>query len=149
MIEPTIITWIVTIFGTVIFFLLLITQLILLVKPHSQQAIDILIGKGENWRDKTHFKVAYAFAWADWLVILPLIVAGNIGVLMGHLWGYLMWLILGFISVYFSIVFYVMEKEYTYPSYGPLAYYTYFWGFYLYWGIISIVYSVIKTHNVL
>lgn len=26
---------------------------------------DILIGKGEDRRDRTHFHVSYAFAWAD------------------------------------------------------------------------------------
>ncbi|RLD25447.1 MAG: hypothetical protein DRI75_13340 [Bacteroidetes bacterium] len=149
MIEPTNITWIITIFGTVIFLLLLIAQLVILIKPHSQQAKDILIAKGEDWRDKTHFKVAFAFAWADWLVIMPLMVAGNIGVLSGQLWGYLLWIILGTISIYYSIVFYVMEKEYVYPAVGPIIYYTYLWGGFLYWGIISIVYCVLRTHNVL
>lgn len=144
MIKPTIITWIIAIFGSVIFLILLLAQLVILLKPESQKAKDILIGKGEKWRDRTHFKSAYAFAWADVLVILPLLISGNIGVLSGQYWGYVIWIALGVISVYFSIVFWVMEKEYTYPSNGPLAYYTYFWGFYMYWGIVAVIYSVLR-----
>ena len=144
MMKPTFATWIIAIFGIVTFLFLMIAQLIMILKPESQRARDILIGKGEEWRDRTHFKSAYAFAWADWLVIMPLLVAGNIGVLMGQQWGYIIWVALGSLSIYFSIVFWVMEKEYTYPSCGPLAYYTYYWGFFLYWGIAVIVYSALR-----
>lgn len=147
MIKPTIITWIVALFGSLTFLILLLAQLVILLKPKSQKAKDILIGKGEEWRDRTHFKSAYAFAWADWLVIMPLLVSGNIGVLIGQQWGYIIWIALGAISIYFSIVFWIMEKEYTYPSYGPLAYYTYFWGFFIYWGIAAVIYSIMRFNN--
>ena len=144
MIEPTIITLILAIFGVITFLPLIVAQIIMLFKPNSQKAKDLIIGKGEDWRDKTHFKSALAFAWADWFVILPLLISGIIGVLLGYQWGYIIWITLGAISIYFSIVFWVMEKEYTYPSCGPLAYYTYFWGFFLYWGVLSIVYSLLR-----
>jgi len=147
LIKPTIITWIVALFGSLTFLILLLAQLVILLKPKSQKAKDILIGKGEEWRDRTHFKSAYAFAWADWLVIMPLLVSGNIGVLIGQQWGYIIWIALGAISIYFSIVFWIMEKEYTYPSYGPLAYYTYFWGFFIYWGIAAVIYSIMRFNN--
>jgi len=143
MIEPTIITWLIALFGAITFLPLLGAQLIMILKPHSRKAKDLLIGKGEDWRDKTHFKSALAFAWADLLVIFPLFVSGSIGVLLGHYWAFIVWLVLGIISIYFSIIFWVLEKEYTYPLVGRLAYYTYFWGFFLYWGIIAIVFSIL------
>ena len=43
----------------------------MLLNPKGQKAKDILIGKGEDWRDKTHFKSAYALALADWIFFLP------------------------------------------------------------------------------
>ena len=144
MIKPTIVTWIIVIFGAITFLPLMVAQLLILFKPQDQKTKDLLIGKGEDWRDRTHFKSALAFAWADWLVILPLLIIGHFGVLSGQLWGYIIWFALGTISVYFSIVFWVMEKEYTYPSCGRFAYYTYFWGFFLYWGIASIIHSGIQ-----
>lgn len=144
MIEVTIYTWIIAVFGIVTFGPLMVAQLMMILKPQSQKTKDLLIGKGEDWRDKTHFKSALAFAWADLLVILPLMILGNIGVFSGELWGYILWLALGILSIYFSILFWIMEKEYTFPSCGWLAYYTYFWGFFLYWGISSIVFSIIQ-----
>ena len=84
MIKPTFFTWIIAVFGAVTFLPLLLAQLIMLLKPQSQLAKDLIIGSGEDWRDHTHFKSALAFAWADLLVILPLFIAGCIGVLLGH-----------------------------------------------------------------
>ena len=143
MTKPTLITWGIGIFGVITFLPLLVAQLIMLLKPHGKRSRDLLIGKGEDWRDKTHFKSALAFAWADWLLFFPLLISGYFGVFMGQFWGYVIWITIGFISIYFSIVFWIMEKEYTYPSCGWLSYYTYYWGFFLYWGVVAIIYSVI------
>jgi hypothetical protein len=139
--NPSIYNWLIAIFGAITFLPLFFAQLLILLNPQGQKAKDILIGKGEEWRDKTHFKSAYAFAWADWLVLMPLLVTGTISVLLGQTWGYVLWTVAGIIAIYFSIIFWFLEKEYTYPSCGPLAYYTYYWGFFLYWGITATVYS--------
>ena len=77
-------------------------------------------------------------------VLLPLLVISIIGVFSGQTWAYALWLSLGILSIYFSILFWVLEKAYTYPSYGWVAYYTYFWGFFFYWGIGATVYSLIR-----
>ena len=144
MIKPTIVTWIIAIFGAVTFLPLLAAQFLMLLKPNSQRNKDIIIGKGEDWRDKTHFKSALAFAWADLLIFFPLLIASFVGVFSGQIWGYILWIVLGVLSIYFSIVFWVLEKEHACPSCGWLAYYTYFWGFFLYWGIAAIVYSILQ-----
>jgi hypothetical protein len=141
--KPTIFTWILAIFGAITFLPLMMAQLIMLFKPNSQQAKDLIIGKGKEWRDHTHYRSALAFAWADILVILPLLILSSVGVFSGQLWGYVLWLALGILSIYFSILFWVLEKSYTYSAVGWLAYYTYFWGFFLYWGIGTLVYSMI------
>jgi hypothetical protein len=141
--KPTIFTWILAIFGAITFLPLMMAQLIMLFKPNSQQAKDLIIGKGKEWRDHTHYRSALAFAWADILVILPLLILSTVGVFSGQLWGYVLWLALGILSIYFSILFWVLEKSYTYSAVGWLAYYTYFWGFFLYWGIGTFVYSMI------
>jgi len=144
MIERTITTWIIIIFGVITFLPLFFAQTLALLRPNDKKTRDILIGKGKDWRDKTHFKSAKAFAWADLLVLFPLIIAGSIGVVLSQSWSYLLWIASGFIAIYFNILTWVLEKEYTYPSYGPLAYYTYYWGFFLYWGVAAIVYSVYR-----
>lgn len=143
----TIYTWVIAIFGLITFLPLFGAQFVMLLKPKSQQAKDLIIGKGEDWRDKTHFKSALAFAWADLTIILPLYILATFWVFKGNLWGYVIWISLGILSIYFSIIFWVMEKEYTYRSVGKLAYFTYFWGFFLYWGLGVIIFSILELGN--
>jgi len=147
MIEITIFTWIIAIFGAITFIPLMVVQLLMILQPNGQKTKDLIIAKGEDWRDKTHFKSILAFAWADLLVIFPLLILSTIGVFSGQLWGYMIWFALGILSVYFSIIFWIMEKEFTYPSSGWFAYYTYAWGFFLYWGLGAIILSVIQMVN--
>ena len=141
------IAWGIAIFGAITFLPLFGVQFMMILKPHGQKTKELIIGKGGAWRDKTHFRSALAFAWADLLVLFPLFISGSIGVLLGQYWGYIVWIVLGILSIYFSIIFWVLEKEYTYPSVGPLAYYTYFWGFFLYWGICATGFSVLAIVN--
>ncbi len=149
MIQPTIITWILIVFGAVFIFLpMLYVQLLMIFKPQSRRTKDIIIGKGEDWRDKTHFKMSYGFAWGDILIWLPLMEAGIIGVILGRPWGYVLLAASAFMSVYINIVLWFTEKEYVYPAFGPLAYYTYFWGFFVYWGVAAGVYSVLRLSGV-
>lgn len=143
MIKPTFFTWFIAVFGAITFLPLIMAQLYMIFKPNARKTKDLIIGKGEEWRDRTHFKSALAFAWADWLVVIPLLAAGTTGALLGHTWGYVLWIVLGIVSIYFSIVFWILEKEYTYPSAGWLAYYTYYWGFFLYWGVAAVIYPAI------
>ena len=142
--QPTIVTWALLVFGAITLAPLLLAQLVMLVKPNSQLAKDILVAKGEDWRDRTHFRSALGFAWADWLLLVPLAVSGSTGVILGHAWGYVLWGAAGAISLYINIVLWIMEKEYVYPSRGALAYYTYYWGFFVYWGALALAYSVLR-----
>ncbi len=144
MIQPTVLTWILVIFGAITLTPLLLAQLIILLEPRGQRAKDILVAKGEDWRDRTHFRSAVGFAWADWLIVAPLFVAGSLGVLAGQTWGYVLWGAAGAISLYINIVLWFMEREYVYPSRGPLAYYTYYWGFFVIWGAAALGYSALR-----
>lgn len=148
MLEPTVVTWILVIFGAITTLGILYAQLIMLLQPHGQKTKNILIGKGKEWRDKTHFRYSYAFAWVDWIIWMPLIVSGSIGVLLGQSWGYVLWVAAGTISLYINIVLWIAEKEYVYSSCGPLVYYTYYWGFFVYWGILAIAYTALRLSGV-
>jgi len=145
MLQPTLVTWILVIFGALLIFLpMLYAQLSMALRPHSQKTKDLLIGKGEDWRDKTHFRMSSGAAWADLIIWLPLMAAGSIGVLWGEAWGYALWMVSGAISVYINVILWFSEREYVYPAYGPLVYYTYFWGFFVYWGLAVVAYAVLR-----
>ena len=149
MIEPTLITWILLIFGGLFIFLLaLLVQLQAVIRPDSQKTKNLVIGKGEDYRDKTHRSLSYGAGWADVLIWFPLLVIGSVGVILGQEWGYGLWLASGAILIYINIVLWFSECEYVYPSSGPLVYYTYYWEFFVYWGFAVIIYSSLRLAGI-
>ena len=146
--QATLVTWALIVFGVVTLMPLIWAQLSMLIRPDSQETRDLIIGKREDWRDKTHFKLALGAAWADWLFFAPLFVTGSIGVLLGQPWGYVLFGAAGACSLYINIILWFTEKEYVYPSRGPLKYYTYFWGFFVYWGILALAYSIARIAGI-
>jgi hypothetical protein len=149
MLGPTTITWILVVFGFVFILLpLLYAQLLVVLNPQSRKTKDIIIGKNQDYRDKTHVRMTLGLAWADLLFLLPILLAGSIGVILGQTLGYILWAASGAISVYVSIKLWISEREYVYPAAGPLVYYTYLWGFFVYWGIAAVIYSVYRLAHV-
>ena len=147
MLEPTVVTWILVIFGIVAYLPLKYCQLLVIASPHAQKTKDIAIGKGEDWRDRTHFRFSYGGAWADWIVQLPLLVTGSVGVLLGQPWGYVLWVAVGSICLYINVILWFSEREYVYSNWGPLVYYTWYWGFYVYWGLAVIAYGLLRING--
>lgn len=146
--QATLVTWALIVFGVVTLMPLIWAQLSMLVRPESQATRDLIIGKEEDWRDKTHFKMALGAAWADWLFFAPLFVAGSIGMLLAQPWGYVLFGAAGACSLYINIILWFTEKEYVYPPRGPLRYYTYYWGFFVYWGAFALAYSVARISGI-
>lgn len=146
--QPTLVTWALIVFGVIALVPLIWAQLSMLIRPDSQETRDLIIAKGEDWRDKTHFKFAQGGAWADWLFFGPLFVAGSIGVLLGQSWGYVLFGAAGACSLYINIILWFTEKEYVYPKRGPLKYFTYYWGFFVYWGALALAYSVVRISGI-
>ena len=147
--SATVIGWIIILFGLITCLPLLAAQLIILVQPKGQKAKDILIGKGQEWRDRTHFKSAYALAMADWLIFMPIFVSAMIGMLLESNWGYLLLVISGAIQLYINVFLWFFEKEYVYPSNGPLKYFTYIWGNFMIWGILACGYGIVRLQGCL
>jgi len=143
--EPTLVTWVLIVWGAITLAPLTAVQLALLWSPNSARSKEWVIGKDEDWRDTTHLRFALGAAWADWLVAVPLFVAGVVGVLLSEAWGYVLFGAAGTISLYINIILWFTEKEYVYPSRGPLKYFTYYWGFFVYWGAATLVYSALRV----
>jgi len=111
MYKPTIITWIILLFGLITCLPLLFAQLIILIDSHGLRAKDILIGKGEEWRDKTHFKSAYSLAIADWLIFFPIFILSIIGILLSNFWSYILLSVVGAIQLYINVFLWFFEKK--------------------------------------
>jgi hypothetical protein len=147
-IEPTTVTWILLIFGAAMLVPLALAQLVILLIPRSRLAIDLLVGKNQSWRDDTHFRLAYGCAWGDWLILLPLATVGSVAVINGHPWGYLLWAVAGAITLYINAVLWFVERQYVMPAFGALAYYTYYWGFFMVWGAAAFCYALLRLNGI-
>lgn len=146
--QPTYLTWALVVFGVITLLPLIFAQWSMLVASKSQRTKDLLIGEGEDWRDRTHFKLSRGAAWADWLFFAPLFIAGCTGILLGYVWGYVFFAVAGGCSVYINIILWFTEKDYVYPKRGALRYFTYYWGFFVYWGVLALAYSVVRIFGV-
>ena len=142
--EPTLITWVLVVYGLITCIPLLVVQFLMLINPNGTKTREVLIGKGEDWRDNSHFKSAYGLAITDWLIFLPFFILAIVGIFLSEFWGLVFLGIAGAIQVYINVFLWFFEKEYVYPTNGPLKYYTYLWGNFIYWGIGSVVNSVIQ-----
>ena len=146
--QPTVVTWALVVFGLITLIPLILAQSSMLVAPDSRKTRDLIIGKGEEWRDKTHFQFARGGAWADWLFFGPLFLAGSAGMLLGYAWGYVLFGAAGACSLYINVILWFTEKDYVYPTRGPLRYFTYYWGFFVYWGALALTYSVLRVSGI-
>lgn len=148
MFKPTLVTWILIAFGLITCAPLLYAQLVMIFRPNSEKARNLLIGKGEQWRDRSHFKSQFALARADWLVFFPILAGGIVGMIMAKAWGYVLFGVAGAIQLYINVFLWFFEKEYVYPARGPLVYYTYYWGHFIYWGAATVIYAIIRLSGI-
>ena len=145
MYDPTPFSYGLIIFGLITCLPLLFAQLIMLIESKSPRAKELLIGKGEDWKDNTHFKSAYGLAITDWVVFFPIFTIGIAGICMGEIWGYLCFSIAGAIQFYINMYLWFLEKEYVFKANGPLKYYTYLWGNFMYWGVAALLYGIVRS----
>ncbi|MEW6658728.1 MAG: hypothetical protein AB1424_08705 [Thermodesulfobacteriota bacterium] len=148
LLEPTKVTWVLVIIGLIIYAFPLYMQILAVRNPHSQKVKDLLIGKGEDYVDRTHFLFCYGTGWADLIMQFPPLIIGSIGVLLGRSWGYLLWMAVASIAIYISIVLWFVDREYVYPKCGPLAFYTYYWGIWVYWSVAVSAYCLLRFNGV-
>ena len=63
--KPTLVTWLLIVFGVITNGTLSYVYLVFLRNPHSPKSKELMIGKGKDWRDNTHFRLNLGFAWTD------------------------------------------------------------------------------------
>ena len=148
-IEPTTVTWALVIFGAFTLAPLAMAQLVMLFKPRSRLASEFLVGKNQAWRDDTHFRLAYGCAWGDWLILLPLATVGSAVVINGYAWGYLLWAAAAVVTFYINTVLWFVERKYVMPAFGPLAYNTYYWGFFMLWSAAAFCYALLRLIGIM
>lgn len=145
MIEPTRATWILSITGVVLYLPAVYIQARAICKPHARKTKDMLVGKGYDYHDKTYFRFCQGTGWGDLCIQIPLVIGGCITVLFGVPWGYLLWFAGAAITLYIHLALAFIEGAHIYATWGPMAFFTYGWGIWVYWAIIVIPYSLARV----
>ena len=67
--------------------------------------------------------------------------------MLARSWGYALIGVAGGIQLYINVFLWYFEKEYVYPSNGPIRYYTYLWGNFIYWGTAALLYGILRLNG--
>jgi hypothetical protein len=58
MLKPSVLAWVIVIFGVLFIFIPIVyVQLSVAIHPDSQKTKDMIIGRGEDYRDNTHTRL--------------------------------------------------------------------------------------------
>lgn len=145
MIEPTVFTWVLSIIGIIIYTPTMYLEYLAAFKPDSQKTKDLLVGKGQDYPDKTYAAFCKGHGWAD-LIIFFFVLAGCVGVLLGHRWGYIFWFAGAGVTLYAHTLLLFLEGKHIFNDWGPLAFFTYGWALWVYWAVIVLFYSFDRLH---
>jgi len=137
-------TWVVAMTGLILIGILSSLQLVALVRPRSQWTIDNVYGGDPDRTDPVaYFAFNQGSAWADPFFWAPLQIAGSVGMILGHRWGFLLALIASVPYWYTAIYFYIWDRDLGFRQ-NTLMYWIVTWGIWPVFGAIEGVYCFVR-----
>lgn len=133
-------TWIVGIVGIVLIGLLMTVQFIAVMRPRAAWTITNVYGGNPDDTDPTaYFAFNRGFAWADVFFWGPIQMAGSLGMIMGHRWGFLLALLASVPYVYTAILIFIWDRDMGFRQ-NTLYYWTFIWASWPVFGVVEMVY---------
>jgi hypothetical protein len=134
----------VAIAGLVLIGLLGGLQLVAVVRPRSTWTVQNVYGGEPNATDATaYFAYNQGYAWADVFFWAPLQVAGSIGMLLGHRWGFLLALAASVPFVYTAVTNFIWDRDLGFRE-STFTYWVIVWAMWPLFGVIEGVYCFIR-----
>jgi hypothetical protein len=142
--EVTAFTWFVALTGLVLILLLGSLQLAAVINPRTEWTIKNIYGGDPNSTDpKAYFAYNQGYAWADSFFWAPLQIAGSIGMLLGHRWGFLMALAASVPFVYTGITIFIWDRDLKFRR-NTASYWIVIWGIWPAFGIVQGIYCFVR-----
>ena len=142
--EATTATWAIALIGLGLISLLAALQLVAVARPRSRWTIDNVYGGSPDDTDpKAYFAFNRASAWADPFLLAPLQIAGSIGMLLGHRWGFLLALMASVPFWYTAVFFYFWDRDLGFRR-NTAAYWIVTWGLWPVFGVVEGVYCFVR-----
>ena len=142
--EVTALTWTIGVAGLLIMGLLSALQLVAVVNPRGQWTITNVYGSSPaNTDPKAYLAFNQGYAWADTFFWGPIQIAGSIGMLLGHRWGFLLALIGSVPFWYSAIPIFIWDRDMGYRK-NTFVYWIFVWGMFPAFGVIEMVYCFVR-----
>ena len=142
--DVTPFTWIVALTGLALILLLAALQFVAVVRPRAEWTVDNVYGGSPDSTDPVaYFAFNQGYAWADAVFWAPLQIAGSIGMVLGHRWGFLVALIASVPFWYTAIPFFIWDRDLGFRQ-GTLFYWVVVWGMFPAFGVLEGVYCFVR-----
>lgn len=142
--EVTAATWLVAMAGLLLMLLLGGLQLVAVLRPRSPWTIENVYGGSPETTDPTaYFAFNQGYAWADAIFWAPLQIAGSIGMILGHRWGFLLALVASVPFWYTAIPIFIWDRDLGYRR-NTFTYWVIIWGMFPAFGIVEGVYCFVR-----
>lgn len=142
--DVTLATWVVAVAGLLLMALLGGLQFIAVVKPRSEWTIENVYGGDPTGTDpRAYFAFNQGYAWADALLWAPLQIAGSIGMLLGHRWGFLLALMASVPFWYTAVPIFIWDRDMGFRR-NTFGYWVVIWGMWPAYGIVAGAYCLVR-----
>ena len=142
--DVTLATWVVAVAGLLLMALLGGLQLTAVVKPRSEWTIENVYGGDPTGTDpRAYFAFNQGYAWADALLWAPLQIAGSIGMLLGHRWGFLLALMASVPFWYTAVPIFIWDRDMGFRR-NTFGYWVVIWGMWPAYGIVAGAYCLVR-----
>lgn len=136
-------TWLIAIAGLVLIGILGGLQWIAIARPKSQWTIENVYGGSPDRTEPTaYFAFNQGLAWADAVFWVPLQVAGSIGMLLGHRWGFLLAFAASVPYWYTAVPLFIWDRDLGIRQNTVTYWLT--WGIFPVFGVIEGVYCFVR-----
>ncbi len=138
--EVTAATWVVSVAGLVLITLLGSLQLVAVLRPQAEWTVQNVYGGDPTSTDpKAYFAYNQGYAWADPFFWAPLQIAGSVGMLLGHRWGFLLALVASVPYVYTAITIFIWDRDLGFRK-NTVGYWLIIWAMWPIFGLVQGVY---------
>lgn len=142
--EVTTATWVVGLLGLGLMGLLGGLQVVALIRPRDRWTIENIYGGSPDRTDPVaYFAFNRASAWADPFLLVPLQIAGSIGMLLGERWGFLLAMMASVPFWYTAVFFFFWDRDLGFRE-NTIQYWFVTWGMWPIFGVVEGVYCFVR-----
>jgi hypothetical protein len=142
--DVTWLTWTVALTGLALIVLLCALELVAVVRPRAEWTVaNVYGGTPEGTDPAAYFAFNQGYAWADTVFWGPLQVAGSVGMILGHRWGFLVALMASVPFWYSAVPIFIWDRDMGFRE-NSATYWIVVWGMWPVFGVAEGLYCLVR-----